>query len=62
MATRPLRNELIRVLIIKLLLLTVLWWVWVRDAQVSVDAARAGTALIGGPPAATPPPGALDGH
>jgi cytoskeletal protein RodZ len=33
-----LRNELMAILILKVCVLTVIWWVFIRDARVSVDA------------------------
>lgn len=63
MRDRRLVRELVVVVVIKLALLTALWWVFVRDARVTVDP-EAMTAHAIATPAGTvhPTPGASDGQ
>ena len=50
----PLPRKLAIVLVIKLVVLTGLWWGFVRDARVPVDTNRAAARLLGAPPAPEP--------
>ncbi|WP_292935072.1 cytochrome oxidase putative small subunit CydP [Noviherbaspirillum sp.] len=47
MTDRRLLLELSIVLILKMLLLFALWWVFVRDERVNVDAEHAARAIVG---------------
>ncbi|WP_136416287.1 cytochrome oxidase putative small subunit CydP [Herbaspirillum sp. ST 5-3] len=47
MTDRRLLLELSIVLILKMLLLFALWWAFVRDERVSVDAEHAARAIVG---------------
>lgn len=65
MTDRRLIRELGLVLVLKLLLLTALWWAFVHDARVQVDAASMGGTLSGGAAAvqmATSDVAKLGGH
>jgi len=46
---RHLLRKLAAVLLLKLLVLTALWWGFVRDQRVPVDAARAALQVLGDP-------------
>ncbi|WP_142804018.1 cytochrome oxidase putative small subunit CydP [Tepidiphilus sp. J10] len=46
---RRLRREIVVVLLLKLFLLTALWWVFVRDARVEVGAERMQAQAAGAP-------------
>ncbi len=50
----PLPRKLAIVLVIKLVVLTGLWWGFVRDARVPVDTDRAAARLLGALPAPEP--------
>lgn len=52
---RPLLRELATVLVLKLVLLTALWWGFVRDGEVVVDSQSAASQMLG-PPALAPFP------
>lgn len=49
--TRLLLHHLIVVVIVKLLVLTAIWWVFIRDQRVPVDAERAAAAIVADRPA-----------
>lgn len=51
---RSLLRKLAFVLLIKLLVLTALWWGFVREQRVPVDAGRAALQLLGAPAPASP--------
>jgi hypothetical protein len=51
---RHLLHKLAAVLLLKLLVLTALWWGFVRDQRVPVDAGRAALQVLGTPGPASP--------
>jgi cytoskeletal protein RodZ len=51
---RRLRREIVVVLLLKLFLLTALWWVFVRDARVEVGAERMQAQAAGAPSSSKP--------
>ncbi|MBT9487099.1 MAG: hypothetical protein IV093_06270 [Rubrivivax sp.] len=55
-APNPLLRHLATAVVLKLLVLTVLWWAFVRDGRAGVDAEQAAVHLGGTPAAATAPP------
>lgn len=52
-----LRKEIVVILIVKLIAITALWWVFIRDARVHVDVAESARHIGGhhGQPAINPP-------
>lgn len=50
------------VILLKLFLLTGLWWMFIRDERVPVDAERAAHAIIGDASATAVNQGEQDGH
>jgi len=56
----PLLRHLATAVVVKLLVLTVLWWAFIRDGRVGVDAERA-AAHLGAPVDAKPLPSAPSG-
>ncbi|QHS11222.1 cytochrome oxidase putative small subunit CydP [Sinimarinibacterium sp. NLF-5-8] len=56
-ANRRLIREISIALLFKLCALLVLWWVFIADYRVPVDAAVAGAAMLGEASVSTPDPG-----
>jgi len=53
---RNLRKEIVVILIVKLIAITAIWWVFIRDARVSVDVVEVAHHFSGAEQPAVNPP------